>query len=179
MSKYHEMTSTHETLRETASPINTVRSKNPGPLASWFSHTILTLGTFAFVWLLCVAFAFAPAQAQVTSTATHPTTPSLPTAWSGWSEVPGNGFTLSAPGTTDYQGSLYVFVRGTDDRIYQNWLTGYSWSGWSEVPGNGFTPAALVATVYQGSLSVFVRGTDDRIYQNWLTGNSWSGWSEV
>ena len=39
---------------------------------------------------------------------------------------------------TTYQGQLYVFVRGTDNKIYLNRLTGSSaWTGWSEVPGGG------------------------------------------
>jgi hypothetical protein len=180
MSRNDEMPSTRESLRETASLTNTARSKKTGPLGGGFSRTILTVGTFAFVWLLCAAFVFTPAQAQVTGTATQPTTPSLPAAWSGWREVPPrNGFTLAAPGATDYRGNLYVFVRGTDSRIYQNRLTGSSWSGWREVPGNGLTPDALTATVYRDKLYVFVRGTDNRIYQNRLTGSSWSGWSQV
>lgn len=172
MSKFREMDIARETLRETASMTNAdviSRSKAPRPLASWFSYTTLAIGTFVFVWLLCTAFAFTPAQAQVTSAATHPTTPSLPAAWSGWSQVPGNGATLAGPGATVFQGKLYLFVEGTDKKIYQNGLTGSSWSGWSEVPGNGLTPSGPAATVYQGALYVFVQGTDQKIYLNKLT----------
>ena len=86
--------------------------------------------------------------------------------WSGWSEVPGNGFTKDAPEAISYHGRHYLFVRGTDDRIYLNRLTGNGWSGWSEVPGGGFTLSAPAASVYRGVLRLYVRGTDDRIYVN-------------
>src|SRR6478735_740974 len=69
--------------------------------------------------------------------------------WTGWSQVPGGGATPDAPGATTYQGRLYVFVRGTDNKIYLNRLTGSSaWTGWSEVPGGGFTPSGPAATSY-------------------------------
>ena len=91
-------------------------------------------------------------------------------AWSGWREVPPrNGLTPDAPGATVYQGRSYLFVRGTDNRIYQNRLTNTSWSGWSQVPGNGLTPSGPAATVYQGRLYLFVRGTDNAIYRNRLS----------
>ncbi len=45
-------------------------------------------------------------------------------AWSGWREVPPrDGFTPSGPGATVYANRLYLFVRGTDDKIYLNRLT--------------------------------------------------------
>ena len=101
--------------------------------------------------------------------------------WTGWSQVPGGGATPDAPGATTYQGRLYVFVRGTDNRIYLNRLTGSSaWTGWSEVPGGGFTPSGPAATSYAGQLYLFVRGLDSKIYLNRLTGlGSWTGWGEV
>ncbi len=47
--------------------------------------------------------------------------------WSGWSEVSGNGLTPDAPGATAYApsesvGWVVLFVRGTNDRIYVNYL---------------------------------------------------------
>src|SRR5688572_17929118 len=41
-------------------------------------------------------------------------------AWSGWSPVPGGGATPDAPATIVYEDVKYVFVRGTDDGIWQN-----------------------------------------------------------
>ena len=74
----------------------------------------------------------------------HADTKLAPAAfWTGWSQVPGGGATPDAPGATTYQGRLYVFVRGSDNKIYLNRLTGLgSWTGWGEVPGAGQTPSA-------------------------------------
>ena len=44
-------------------------------------------------------------------------------SWSAVKQVPGGGATTSAPTAVRYSGSLYVFVRGTDDRIYVNRFT--------------------------------------------------------
>jgi PAS domain S-box-containing protein len=76
--------------------------------------------------------------------------------------------TYSAPTATVYHNQLYVFVRGTDNRIYRNIDTAGSWTGWSEVPGAGATYSAPTADVYRNQLYVFVRGTDNRIYLNVL-----------
>jgi streptogrisin C len=103
----------------------------------------------------------------------------ITTAWSGWGEVPGAGATLAGPAAATYLGSEYLFVRGTDSRIYVNRLTGSSWTGWAEVPGAGATPNAPSVTVYNGTLRLFVQGTDNHIYANTLSGSSWTGWSEV
>ena len=100
-------------------------------------------------------------------------------AWTGWSEVPGNGFTLSGPATTFYQGKNYVSVRGTNNHIYVNSFNGTTWSGWSEVLGHGLTPSAPRAVAFGTTLSLFVRGTDNKIYANTLNGTTWSGWSLV
>jgi len=40
---------------------------------------------------------------------------------------------------------LHLTVQGTDNRIYDNLLTGAGW-GLAEVPGNQVTPSGLAAT---------------------------------
>ena len=85
-------------------------------------------------------------------------------AWTGWGEVPGGGLTPDAPATTNYEDTNYVFVRGTDNRIYQNRYNGANWTGWSEVPGGGLTPSAPYAVKYRGGLYLFVRGLDNRVW---------------
>jgi hypothetical protein len=143
----------------------------------------LTLALGMLLVLFSTAFAAAPPQASMSRTASAPSTPQQSQAvWSGWSEVPGNGFTVSGPATTGYMGNDYVFVRGTNNRIYMNTLSGTTWSGWSEVPGNGLTPSAPAATQFitiSNKLFLFVRGTNNKIYVNTSNGASWSGWSEV
>lgn len=86
--------------------------------------------------------------------------------------VPGGGLTPSAPAATILNGNLGLFVRGTDNRIYVNWLlTSNQWTGWALVPGGGLTPSTPAATVLEDDLALSVRGTDDRLYVNFtLTG---------
>jgi hypothetical protein len=143
-------------------------------------HPAMTLVLGILLLLFSTAFAAAPNETSVSRTASAPTTPQqLQAVWSGWSQVPGNGFTSSGPATTFYNGNDYVFVRGTNNRIYANTLTETTWSGWSEVPGHGFTPSAPAATTFKNTLNLFVRGTDNKIFMNTLIGASWSGWSQV
>jgi hypothetical protein len=98
-----------------------------------------------------------------------------------WALVPGGGSTLSSPAATVFQGNLALFVRGSGDRLYVNWLLpNYRWTGWGLTPGGGSTPSAPAATVFQGNLVLVVRGTDDRLYVNWLLPSyQWTGWSGV
>ena len=145
----------------------------------------ITLALGILLVLFSTAFATAPAKARMSRTASAPTTSQqVPAVWSGWGEVPGNGSTLSGPATT-YNGNEYVFVRGTNNRIYMNASNGTTWSGWREVPGHGLTPSAPAATsglptVNAGNtLYLFDRGTDNKIYVNTFNGATWSGWSEV
>jgi hypothetical protein len=109
--------------------------------------------------------ALAPADAaHVASSHAH-----APAAWSGWSEVPGAGATGDAPEAVNFRGDHYLFVRGTDDRIYLNRFSNGGWSGWSEVPGGGLTLSAPAAVSFRHALRLYVRGVDDRIYVNKLS----------
>ena len=99
-------------------------------------------------------------------------------AWTGWGEVPGGGSTYDSPAVSGTSTSSYVFVRGTDNRIYVN-HNASGWSGWSEVPGDGRTLSAPAVETLPNQVFLFVRGTDNAIYMNTLNGTTWSGWSEV
>jgi hypothetical protein len=84
--------------------------------------------------------------------------------WSGWSEVPGAGRTVDSPATVTFNGQQYLFVRGTNNRIYRNIDTAGSWTGWSEIPGAGTTYSAPSPAVYGTQLYVYMQGSDNRIY---------------
>jgi hypothetical protein len=104
-----------------------------------------------------------------------------PTQWTGWSEVEGDGLTLSAPAVVDENRlAAQIFVRSYEDRIYQNKLDG---TGWSEVPGNGLTLSSPAAVIDQnGILRLFVRGLNNRVYEihaNNPFQPNWSAWSEI
>jgi hypothetical protein len=101
--------------------------------------------------------------------------------WSIWSEVPGGWSTISEPAAAfivrqilQNSGPLELFVRGTDNGIYENTFDGNSWSTWSEVPGGGQTLSGPAAVDDGGSLELFVRGLDDGIWENDLNGLGWS-----
>src|SRR5512133_1365715 len=142
------------------------------PLLGWLRCRLIPLGVLSLSILMLV-FVTASASAQATPAGTEAISLA---SWSGWREVPGGGATPDAPAAANYRGSQYVFVRGTDDRIYVNTLTGTAWSGWREVPGGGATLAGPGAATFGGALYLFVQGTDNRIYLNALTGTAWSGW---
>ena len=98
-------------------------------------------------------------------------TPSTPNSWI---PVPGEGRTPSAPAAfipnvgTNPGSTLYVAVRGTDNRIYlntRNATTG-AWSLWYEVPGDGRTGTAPALSFSQAHVNLFVTGTDNKIHHN-------------
>ncbi len=91
------------------------------------------------------------------------------------------GSTPSSPAATVLNGNLGLFVRGTDSRLYVNWLLPNNhWTGWCSCPAVGSPLRAPAATVLNGNLGLFVRGTDSRLYVNWLlTNNHWTGWGLV
>src|SRR5262245_43012008 len=99
---------------------------------------------------------------------------SLAQGWSGWSEVPGGGLTVSGPSAASYQGRVYLAVQGTDDVIYWNVASGSGWSGWSYVPNGQTATGPALSLPY-----LFVQGYDNAIYFNFLSGNRWLGWSRV
>jgi hypothetical protein len=105
------------------------------------------------------------------------------TPFTNCSELAGGGLTPSAPAVvTGVQSGfsiLNVFVRGTDNRIYENAFTHSGFSTWSEVPGGGFTNSSPAAVFYNGAIRLFVRGIGNGIFENVFNGTSWSGWSEV
>jgi hypothetical protein len=106
--------------------------------------------------------------------------PNSPTSWSGWSEVSGGGMTRSEPAAVWVVGpNVMLFVRGLDDRIYENVFYGSGWGGWSEVPGGGLTLSGPAAVVHNGIRKLFVRGLNDGIFENDFDGRQWSGWSEL
>jgi hypothetical protein len=100
-----------------------------------------------------------------------------PDGFTGWSEIPGDKLTISEPAAVVYNGHPWVFIRGTDNRIYHNKLDG---AGWSEVPGNWQTLSGPAVVLLKGnSLSLFVRGTDNRIYWKEYNGAHWSKWFDL
>ncbi len=73
---------------------------------------------------------------------------------------------------------VYLFARGTDNRLWARYWTGSAWSTWGLAVTDGVlnsSPAVVDSGL--GGLVVFVRGTDQNLYGNELGGNAvWRGW---
>ena len=81
--------------------------------------------------------------------------------WDGWREFGGNGLTIDSPAVSgDSIGNITVFVRGTDNYVYQ------SRGGWSVVNTGRQTSGPPSAAYTSYGHCVFIRGygSDQRIY---------------
>jgi hypothetical protein len=112
-------------------------------------------------------------------------TPSLATwngtQWSGYTGLgtPPNGITGDPAIVSWAPGRLDVFVRGGDNKLWQNFSTdaGATWSGWVQPFTDGVLASApAVDSRGPGQLDVFVIGTDSHIYQRFYNGAWNAGW---
>ena len=98
--------------------------------------------------------------------------------WSGWQLM--DGMSPSTAAVSEFNGLLYIFVRGTDNRIYyrtMNTLEVFSsWTGMS-----GFTDDSPAICNYQGRglLYLLVKGLgSNQIWYNSMTpGGVWGSWT--
>ena len=95
--------------------------------------------------------------------------------WSSWFDISLNTnyvFTISEPAAIwDTKSRLFwVFIRGTDNRIYLNKNNG---TGWSEVQGGGLTVAGPSVVVENGVVKLFMTGTNEGIWENDFDGQGW------
>jgi SpoIID/LytB domain protein len=98
------------------------------------------------------------------------------TGWAGLGSPPGGA--VGDPAFVSWSpGRLDVFVRGTDDKLWQRFSEngGANWSGWIKPVGDDgvLASAPEVSSRGPGLLDVFVRGTDGNVYQRYWDG----GWS--
>jgi Astacin (Peptidase family M12A) len=84
--------------------------------------------------------------------------------------APGSGVGTATRGAT-----LDVFVRGTDNALYQKWTTnGQQWSNWV---GLGGVITSNPAAVGRGQrVDAFARGTDGALWSIYWDGSQWSNW---
>ncbi|MDB6020773.1 MAG: domain containing protein [Pedosphaera sp.] len=82
-------------------------------------------------------------------------------------------------------GSLDLFVIGTDNVLYHNYQTAPSggWFGFVSLGGSWQQDGDIaVNNEKDGRLEVFVLGNTGNLYHNWQTavnGTSWNGWSDI
>ena len=106
--------------------------------------------------------------------------------WTPWLGIQGTWNTLAGVATSDPDvaspgagGFPQVYVRGTDNGVYQYYWSGSQWA----THGLGGNCASGPTAAFSGPmwLEVFCRGTDNAIYQTiWDGGHGWSkGWARI
>ncbi len=97
----------------------------------------------------------------------------------------GGAITSDPAAAFNDDGTVEVFVRGTDNALYHNWNNSWTghpsdWSGWESLGGILTSNISVVKNAYHG-LEAFVRGNDNHLYhiaQSKQHGN-WSGWESL
>jgi len=68
-----------------------------------------------------------------------------------------------------------VFVRGTDNGLWQRTWNGTSWSPWVSL-GGVLTSSPAAVSWGPNRLDVFVRGTDNALWHKWYDAAGWHNW---
>jgi CubicO group peptidase (beta-lactamase class C family) len=100
--------------------------------------------------------------------------------WHGWFGL-GGGIKGSPAAVIPGPGIIDIYVRGTDDRLWQKWWDGERWNpsddGW-EVHDDGFKLGSSPAVLARGAdfREVFARGEDGAVHHKFWDGSKWNGW---
>ena len=98
-------------------------------------------------------------------------------AFQGWNRL--GGILTSAPVVVSTgASSTDVFVRGSDNGLWQEHWNGTSWSGWASL-GGILSSDPSAASSGPNRTDVFVRGTDNGLWQRTWSGTSWSNWASL
>ena len=105
------------------------------------------------------------------------------TAWSGWSQIPGQMETQRAPAvTTRRTGTSDVFVRTSTGGVAWASFDGAAWTAWKPVPGTVDSGLAAVADT-SSRIHLFARRGADVIWNVYDRGvgpqEGWRGWQSV
>ncbi|MEY9926304.1 hypothetical protein ABH926_000926 [Catenulispora sp. GP43] len=110
-------------------------------------------------------------------------TPGL--AWGGWKSLGGpTGSTFTGtPSAVASLNRIDLFVRGTDNALYQRSLVNNTWTGWTGLGGT-LTGAPAAASAGPGQVDVFItqanQGADNVYEKQWTTAAGWSGsWASL
>jgi hypothetical protein len=101
------------------------------------------------------------------------------TTWTDWSKIVGATYASPAASVRSGTSIVDLFVRGSDNALYQNTRDG-TWTGYRSIgaPPGGATSAPAAISNAPGKVHVFVRGADSAIWQRtWTT--SWGPWTYV
>ncbi|MFE0753747.1 serine hydrolase [Inquilinus sp. NPDC058860] len=101
--------------------------------------------------------------------------------WHGWYGL--GGSIVDAPAVVVYGPDAHdIYVRGTDDRLWQKWWDGKRWNpsdeGWAPHDDGGFRLGSAPAVIARGNdfRDVYVRGQDGKVYHKYWNGKTWTGW---
>ncbi|MGD0977557.1 MAG: NosD domain-containing protein [Candidatus Bathyarchaeia archaeon] len=124
---------------------------------------------------------YSPTDSSMNNTLWYSTVDLTNNAFSGWTLL--SGATPSSPTLTASQtsNSLYLTVRGNDNKIYVNTWNGGNWQGWNVLP-TGTTIDGPAATIVGTKLFFVVVGMDGTsMWQSSLdlATSSFSGWTPL
>jgi len=98
--------------------------------------------------------------------------------WSPWAQLggPAAGTFTGVPAVAAKVGRTDVFVRGTDDQLWQKtWTQATGWGGWTAL-GGVLADSPGAASDTNGNINVHVRGSNGQVHQRAFTGGSWNSW---
>lgn len=97
--------------------------------------------------------------------------------YSGWNSL--GGILTASPSASSWGATrVDVFVRGSDDSLFQKTSNGTSWSNW--IPLGGILTSSPSAVSWGANrIDVFVRGTDNQLYHKSSDGTTWSAWEAL
>jgi hypothetical protein len=105
------------------------------------------------------------------STQSSPVSATTPYVWTSLGGILTSAAAVASSGTNRTD----VFVRGTDNALYQRTWNGTSWSPWTSL-GGVLTSSPSAISWGPNRIDVFVRGTDNGLWQRTWNGTSWSPW---
>jgi len=89
------------------------------------------------------------------------------------------GVATSSPGVSSWGTTRTdLFVRGTNNGLWQNTYNGTSWNGWGSL-GGGLTSAPAAVSWGANRIDTFVRGTDNALWHVWYDTTGWHGWERL
>jgi len=96
------------------------------------------------------------------------------TAAATWGSL--GGILTSGPDASSWSATRTdVFVRGTDNGLWQRTWNGTSWSPWVSL-GGVLTSSPAAVSWGPNRLDVFVRGTDNALWHKWYDAAGWHNW---
>jgi hypothetical protein len=94
-----------------------------------------------------------------------------------WSSL--NGLATSGPDAGAGSATRSdVFVRGTDNGLWQDTWNGTTWGGWQPL-GGGLSSDPGVVSSSASQIDVFVRGTDNQLWHRIWNGSGWGQWQPL